>query len=407
MTNETVNSTDMTVASNDQGATPATADTAATGGTDTADQAGGNDTPSTEKPASDAATALVPVPDQGATPDSDVAPTTALLDALHNAASTTPGTPAGDAATAALTAAVEAATSAPVDPAKLVGGKPVTVPVIKVPPTKAKGESNKAFNKRLAGWYKANPDYKAPAKGASDQGKPATPATPADQGKPANEPAAKPDNKPATVEPAKPAKPLTKAAALAVNASVDMPGGYDFSRWPSWFNGMKISHEAILAARAFNLFGDASKNVLAIAATLEQGRPENFDPATGRVFNVFDWGYAYTTLPQHSHTKPDNKQNAPLKAADSGLMYLDRGLRMPGQNPASTVGQGSARVVYRSTGLTSKGLKLVEAYFNARGLKVPLWLSDHSAAMAEYEAAKVKAAQAAEREARKAARANS
>jgi len=76
--------------------------------------------------------------------------------------------------------------------------------------------------------------------------------------------------------------------------------------------------------------------------------------------------------------------------------HLDRALKVARQNPATTIKPG-AHVVYRGANgkhgqaLTSKGLKAVTAYFAAHGLTVPLWLSDRTAAVAEYEAGNAKA----------------
>lgn len=360
-TNETVEHTVTSTA--DQGATPATPDTAGATVTDTADQVEATQIAPAEQPASEPLQA-----DDGATAE-----------------------PAGETAEPDQ---VEGAT-----PAQPVEGnpEPVKPAVTLVPPTKAAGESNKAFKKRLAAWHTAHPDYVQPAnrKGgnvepvkAADQpkpqgGKPTSNMSGAGNAKPVDKPA--PTPAPVKVEPAvKPVKLTARQQALTDDARVC---GYDLSLWPAQLLAIKPTRDAIEAVRALGVLKTwLTKNELAAAVYIGPN---------ALMYNVYDVATALQAVCGGSH---DHKMNVcNQKLVPAGMVKVAQA-RVPGVNG------GKALVAYRID-LTGKGLKLVTAHFAAHKWPVPLWLTDLPAYQAEQVKAAERAVKQAEREAKRLANA--
>ena len=319
----------------------------------------------------------------GTTGTGDQGDAASLLDAVKQANEAQPGTPEGNAAMAALTSAVEAATGTPVEP---------VVHKAEPKPIKARGETNKAYNKRVAAWRAGQPQGATPDKAEpKPQGGKATTSNPHTGAK--AEPAKPAATTVTTVAAAKPAKVTPREAALADNT---LTAGYDLSHWPTWCP-IKPSREAIMAARALGRHEALTKSELAIATAIEQGNPLN----GGRQCNVPDLGTAYNTVPQVNkggHAKPDPKMVVINQAAYDGDLSLIKGACM-GQNPESTLTGTRAKAVYGAQ-LTARGLKKVEAFFQANGLKVPRWLSDPHGVADEMAIAAQKAAKAAAKQAK-------
>ena len=336
-TNENTLNVD-TAPATDQASNPDHASQAPTGGADAVEATAGTATATAEKLTSDAPTGDTGTADSG-TPD--------------QASNPDQGAPAG------------------------------AVLQVEPKPIKARGETNKAYNKRVAAWRAGQPQGATPDKPAKPE------AAKGDQGKGETKPPATP-----VISAAKPAKQTPREAALADNT---LTAGYDLSHWPSWCP-IKPSREAIMASRALGRHEALTKSELAIATAIEQGNPLH----AGRQCNVPDLGTAFNTVPQVNkggHAKPDPKMVVINMAAYDGDLSLVKGACM-GLNPASTLSGARAKAVYGAT-LTAKALKKVEAYFSANGLKVPRWLSDPHGVADEMAIAAEKAAKAAAREAKK------
>jgi hypothetical protein len=323
----------------DQATVTVAPDMAATTAIDTGTGAGGTDTASAENLTSEAPA--------GTTGQGDGNGLLAAVEAANNAK---PGTPEGDAAMTALTSAVEAATNAPVEADKVAGA---------TKPAKNKGESNKAYNKRLAAWQ------------AKQAEKPVEPAAPVEAEKPAPEGATPKAEKPAatvTVTAAKPAKLTPREAALA---NVDFVGGYDLSKWPRALAHIKPSLEAIQAVRATGVLSTfITKNELAFAVYVH--------PAALGV-NVYDVATALQAVLGGAHDHKMNVVNQ--KAKPAGMVTLRQG-----RVPSVVEPQGKAAVSYFAP-FTGRAMKLITASFAKQGLTVPLWLSEPDRCMAEQAAA--------------------